>query len=297
MEQIERYRGCLVGLAIGDALGATVQFKRPGTFREVEGMEGGGCYNLDPGQWTDDTSMALCLAESLLEDGFDPGSQMDKYMRWWREGYLSSTGKCFDMGRTVNNSMWKYKRTGKAFAGPRDPQTAGNGSLMRLAPVPMYYAEDIVLATDMSGESSLTTHGAEECIDACRLFGGMLVTALNGGSKRDILGIRISDASSRIAEVMKGSYKRKSPPEIIGSGYVVKTLEAVLWAFSGTSNFSDGMLRVVNLGDDSDTTGAIYGQIAGAHYGMGSIPSEWVEPLCMRDEIVGLADRLYTDRF
>src|SRR5690348_11419095 len=99
---IDRYRGALVGLAVGDAVGTTLEFATPGTFEPITDMVGGGPFELLPGQWTDDTSMALCLAESLLHcGGHDPRDQMQRYVRWWREGHLSSTGRCFDIGRTV----------------------------------------------------------------------------------------------------------------------------------------------------------------------------------------------------
>jgi hypothetical protein len=132
----DRYRGGLLGLAIGDALGTTVELKAPGTFKPITDMVGGGPFGLKPGQWTDDTSMALCLAESLIEKrGFEPKDQMDRYCRWWKKGYLSNTESCFDIGITVKTALASYLRTGELFAGSTDPFTAGNGSLMRLAPV------------------------------------------------------------------------------------------------------------------------------------------------------------------
>ena len=136
----DRYRGALLGLAVGDALGTTLEFKAPGTFKPITDMVGGGPFGLEPGQWTDDTSMAFCLAESLIEKrGFDPKDQMDRYCRWWKEGYLSSTGTCFDIGITVRTALAHYLRSGEPFAGSTDPLTAGNGSLMRLAPVPLAF--------------------------------------------------------------------------------------------------------------------------------------------------------------
>lgn len=138
-----RYRGSLLGLAAGDALGTTAEFKAPGTFSPLKDIVGGGPFNLKPGQWTDDTSMALCLAESLVSrNGFDAQDQMERYSRWRNEGYLSSTGRCFDIGNTVSQALVRFARTGDPFAGFADPRSAGNGSLMRLAPVPLFFAED-----------------------------------------------------------------------------------------------------------------------------------------------------------
>ncbi len=155
----DRLTGALIGLAVGDALGTTLEFKRPGTFEPITDMVGGGPFGLAPGRWTDDTSMALCLAESLVETGgFDPADQMRRYVRWWREGHLSSTGRCFDIGTTVRASLTQFERDGQPFAGSTDPRTAGNGSLMRLSPVVMYYADDPRTAVAMAAESSRTTH-------------------------------------------------------------------------------------------------------------------------------------------
>ena len=183
-----RFRGPLVGLAAGDALGTTLEFKKPGTFQPITDMIGGGPFRLNPGQWTDDTSMALCLATSLVEaDVFDPQDQMDRYVRWWREGYMSSTEKCFDIGNTVRAALQAYGQTGEPYSGSTDPKTAGNGSLMRMAPVPLFYASDPEKAIFYGGESSRTTHGAEEAIDACRYFTGLIIGALQGRSKDEIL--------------------------------------------------------------------------------------------------------------
>jgi ADP-ribosyl-[dinitrogen reductase] hydrolase len=188
--RIERYRGALLGLAVGDALGTTVEFKRPYTFAPVKDMVGGGYYNLEPGQWTDDTSMALCLAESLIEcNGHNPRDQMERYVRWWRHGHHSSTGRCFDIGKTVHQALSAFEQTGNPISGPTHEWSAGNGSLMRLAPVPMFFAaNDTADPVAMCAASSVTTHGAPVAIDACRYFGALLVGALNGASKEALVG-------------------------------------------------------------------------------------------------------------
>ena len=299
----DRFRGCLLGLATGDALGTTLEFKPPGTFEEIDDMVGSGPFGLQPGQWTDDTSMALCLAASLIErDGFDPVDQMQRYVRWRDEGYMSSTGECFDIGNTVADALSRFSETGEPFAGSPDPWSAGNGSLMRLAPVPMYFAWDAAEAIDRSAESSKTTHGAREAVDACRYFSGLLVGALTGIDKEMLLSAgyspvdglwRRSPLAEKVAIVADGSFKDREPPQIQGTGYVVNSLEAALWAFHKSRDFREGALLAVNLGDDADTTGAIYGQVAGAHYGAEAIPPEWRERLAMEAEIASMADSLY----
>jgi len=298
----DRYFGCLLGLAIGDALGATLEFKSPGTFTPITDMLGGGPFHLKPGEWTDDTSMALCLAESLIErPAFDPIDQLERYVRWWRKGYLSSTGRCFDIGNTVRAALTRFERNHASYGGLTDPDSAGNGSLMRLTPVPLRYAKDPLTAIERSGASSRTTHGAQAAVDACRYFGGLLIGALRGVSKEELLFSRYAPVPRywldhplhpAIDEVALGSFKRKQPPAIKGTGYVVNSLEAALWAFHRSASFREGALLAVNLGDDADTTGAVYGQLAGAYYGAAQIPSEWRERVVKRELIQSFADRL-----
>jgi ADP-ribosyl-[dinitrogen reductase] hydrolase len=291
----DRFRGCLLGLAVGDAVGTTVEFKPRGSFKPLTDMVGGGPFNLQTGQWTDDTSMALCLATSLVECGcFDPLDQMERYFRWINEGYLSSTGTCFDIGGTVAAALNRFQRNGEPFAGSTDPWSAGNGSIMRLAPIPMFYYPDIKAAQYYAMESSRTTHGAEECLDACRLLAGMIVRALAGESQD---GVVLAEAESfagspKIVSLAKGDYLYKSEGEIRGSGYVVESLEAALWCFMNTSSYMDAVLTAANLGEDADTTAAVCGQLSGAYYGETGIPPSWLEKLAMGEEITDLAEKL-----
>jgi len=293
-DDLNRFRGCLLGLAVGDAIGTTVEFKPRGSFPTVTDMVGGGPFHLKPGQWTDDTSMALCLATSLIfNNGFDPIDQMDRYWDWYQNGYLSSTGEFFDIGNTIREALERYKHTGNPFSGSTSPDMAGNGSLMRLAPVPMFYFPDLEKIIHFAGESSRTTHGALECLEACRLFAEMIFRAISGMSKDDILfSSTIKISSPKIKEVASGEYRQKTTTEIQGTGYIVKSLEAALWCFYQTDTFESAILRATNLGDDADTTAAICGQIAGAYYGESEIPAKWLERLFMRTEITDLADKL-----
>ena len=300
MDELERYKGCLLGLACGDAVGTTVEFRPRGQFALVNDMVGGGPFALKPGQWTDDTSMALCLAVSLLErGGFDPRDQMNRYVRWMKEGYLSSTGTCFDIGNTVRTALTRYLATGEPYAGSTDPHTAGNGSLMRLAPIPMRYAHNVEQAQEFAAQSSRTTHGAQEAIDACRLFAMMLVLALRGEPKDTVLFDSITrlhadqPLASEIAKIGVGSYRDKNMRDIRGTGYVVQSFEAALWCFYTTETYRDAILRATNLGDDADTTAAICGQIAGASYGIGGIPADWLDKLAQRRFIETKAEELY----
>jgi ADP-ribosyl-[dinitrogen reductase] hydrolase len=298
----DRFLGALLGLATGDAVGTTLEFRPPGSFTPIDDMAGGGPFGLRPGQWTDDTSMALCLATSLLErGGFDPADQMERYLRWYKEGYLSSTGRCFDIGNTVRAALERYERSGEPYSGSTDPYSAGNGSIMRLAPVVLYFAGDAAEAIAQAAASSRTTHGAAAAVDGCRYLAALLLGALAGEPKQVLLQPRYTpvaglwDAQPLVPEidaVAAGSFWEKDPPAIRGSGYVVESLEAALWAFARSDSFREGCLLAANLGDDADTTAAVYGQVAGAYYGAAAIPDAWRASLARHDQIVALADRL-----
>ncbi|NLG28163.1 MAG: ADP-ribosylglycohydrolase family protein [Chloroflexi bacterium] len=295
----DRARGALLGLACGDALGTTVEFRARGSFVPVTDMVGGGQFGLRPGEWTDDTSMALCLAESLVTcAGFDARDQMQRYCRWMDEAYLSSNGKCFDIGNATGSALRRFQRTGEPFSGSTDPHSAGNGSLMRLAPIPIWRHASLAEAVFYSGESARTTHGAAECVAATRLFGAMLCCALAGQPKEQVLapaswraevGALPTPALQAIAD---GAYRGKREAEIRSGGYVVHTLEAALWCVTTTGTYAEAVLRAANLGDDADTVAAVTGQLAGALYGADAIPRAWRERLVMVDRIVALADAL-----
>ncbi len=293
-----RYRGALLGLACGDAVGTVAEFKPRGAFPPITDMTGGGPFRLKAGEWTDDTALALCLATSLVEcGGFDPRDQMERYCRWRDEGYLSSNGRCFDIGRTTANALARYRATGNPYSGSTDPRAAGNGSIMRLAPVPMFYAADLAQVERYSAASSRTTHAAPEAVDACRLFGVMLALALRGETQPTVLNaggfVFDPELAPAIRSIAAGAYRDKSSDEINSSGYVVESLEAALWCFYRTDNYREAVLLAANLGDDADTTAAVCGQIAGAYYGVESIPPEWLRKLALRDTIEKLADGLY----
>jgi ADP-ribosylglycohydrolase len=231
MERLERYRACLLGLAVGDALGTTLEFKAPGSFVPITGIVGGGPFRLKAGEWTDDTSMALCLAESLVEcGGFNPLDQMERYLRWYRHGHLSSNGRCFDIGNTVRQALHTFEQSGEPFCGSDDPRAAGNGSIMRLAPVPMFFASDPAAAVRYAADSSRTTHAAREAVDACRYFGALIAGALEGRGKDELLSDHFEPVAGlwkeqplapSIAEIANGSFKHREPPDIRGTGYVV----------------------------------------------------------------------------
>ena len=293
-DKLSRARGALLGLTVGDAIGTTVEFEPRGSFALLTDMVGGGPFNLLPGQWTDDTSMALCLTNSLLENGFDLHDQMQRYVRWHDEGYLSSNGRCFDIGMATSSALRRFQRTSNPVAGSRDPANAGNGSIMRLAPVPIHYLDTPYQAVELSALQSTTTHQAPECLSACCLFAEILIRALQGQTREDVLApsLQTLPMSDALQSIGQGQYKTKSREQIRGSGYVVQSLEAALWCFSQTDSFEACVLLAANLGDDADTTAAIAGQVAGAYYGESGIPAPWLHKLTMAKEIGQWAEQL-----
>lgn len=280
-----------MGLAVGDAVGTTLEFRHRGTFEPITDMEGGGPFCLKAGEWTDDTSMALCLADSLIKkQAFSLDDQLMRYSWWADHGYLSSNGECFDIGNTTWAAIQHFKMHGTNIVGQDDNQ-AGNGSIMRLAPVLLAF-EDFERSVLYAGESSSATHNTTVCIHACRLLGWIIATGIRGGTKAQMLSSPNLRLEERIKAIAEGSYRKKHQLEIKGSGFVVQSLEAALWAFYITDTFRDCILAAANLGDDADTTAAVAGQIAGAFYGESGIPQEWLAKLALRDKISAFADKL-----
>jgi ADP-ribosylglycohydrolase len=294
----DRYKGALVGLAVGDA---RHESKSPGRFNPSADLTGGGVSEIEPGQWTGSTSMALCLATSLLEcRGFDPRDQMDRYARWLHDGYLSSNGRAFGVGPEVLAALERYESTGEPYAGGGDAGTAGSGSLVRVAAIPMYLLHDGARAKELAARMSQTTHAAVDAVDACRYMTGLITGALRGESKEALLSDLYSPVynywlfrqvalSPKIDAVARGVYKRKRASDFRGGKDVVDTLEAALWALFKTGDFAAGALLAMSLENDTDTTGAVYGQLAGAYYGYTAIPEGWRTKIARRDEIEDLA--------
>jgi len=302
IDRLDRHTGCLLGLAIGDALGAPIEFNPPGSFEPLSDMIAGGPFNLQRGQYTDDTTMALCIAESILaRRAFDPVDQLERFVRWYRQGYLSSTGECFDIGNTTRASLEDFERNGEPFRSPGGLR-GSNGAIMRLAPVAMAFANQPANAIRLCGESARTTHNFTECVDTCRLLGALIIGALRGDPKDRLLSPGYSPVDGlwvpqpltpSVQEISLGSYKHKYPPAIRGGGLASESLEAALWAFYNSRSYEEGVLLAVNLGDDADSTGAVFGQLAGAFYSFPDIPGRWLEALWSPQLILEYARGIY----
>ena len=286
-----------MGLAVGDALGAAVEFKAPGTFEPVTEFRSGGPHGLAPGEWTDDTSMALALADSIAVAGWDLDDQARRYVRWWHEGQYSVTGRCFDIGNTTAGALNRFLQTHNArSSGPQSDHSSGNGSIMRLAPVPIRFfdllPERMAELSTLAVDSSLPTHASPQCLSSCRYMTLVLCGLIQGLDRQEVLAPdwqplqtlhKLEPLHPEVERVAMGSFRDREPPEIRGSGYVVSSLEAALWAFVNANDFREAVLRAVNLGDDADTTGAVCGQFAGAYWGESGIPAKWLTDLARKD--------------
>lgn len=265
--------------------------------------------------------MALCMCESLLLCGeFNGWDQQQRYMRWFQDGHLSSTGVCFDIGKTTRKNLLDNIRAKRPLCSPdmMTDMASGNGSLMRLLPAVLYFAHDPSTALDMSALSSMTTHPSQIACDACRYFAALIIGALQGASKQELLCIGSSEGKLFVPDgvdprywedvdngmhplrsevlhvVQQRTFASKRPPEIKNGGFVVDALEAVLWAFHTFDSFQEGVLAITNLGDDSDTVACIYGQLAGVYYGMHGIPQMWVEKIALNAFISVCAEELHS---
>jgi len=305
-ERLDRLRGMLVGLSVGDAMGAPVEFLSPAMFEPVHGFREGGPHYLPAGYWTDDTSLALCTAVSLIQkNGHDSLDQMIRYSRWYREGFASSTGMAFGIGEQTRRAIELFEDHGLIYGELwqtmlQNPYGAGNGAIMRLAPVLIHYHHDSELAVRYASDNAFLTHPDSRCVETNQVFAQLILNVLNsppGFDKSSLLSfdtlITLSiELGDELMAVLNGSFRYKNAEQLNTGGQVVNTLEAVLWAFYHASSFEEGLLALVNLGGDSDTLGAVYGQLAGAYWGYNAIPYEWRAGLFAEPVIRHLADCL-----
>lgn len=296
-----RIRGCVLGLACGDALGAPLEWQNPSQVPPPTDLLPSATHNTPAGTWTDDTSLFLCLTASLLcQGGFDAKDQMTRYEAWLHHGYLSAMDQAFGSGRTTRRAIAQFTRSGNPYSGSSELRDSGNGSLSRSSAIALYYANDPERALHYAAESSRTTHASPLCLDACRYFTALLLGALAGTPHDTLLQARYdpfpgcwkSPLHPEIEAVAQGSFRLRSPPDIRGTGYVVQSLEAALWAVHEAKSFQDACQRAVHLYEDADSTGALAGALAGTLWGVEAIPSRWTETLRHTNGLLRFADAL-----
>ena len=276
--------GSIIGLAIGDALGTTLEFSsNPPEDRSLWHCEitGGGPFCVPVGGWTDDTSMALALGYAYqTKQGFDPEEISKNFIAWWLDGEYSWANNCFDIGGATLSALTRlnHLRPGESFyQGATNAESSGNGGIMRLAPAVVANSSDLELAVKESVLQSQITHASEECC----LYADLLARVIYAGDPF-------------ITEVADYILPDSTPwSQLPSSGYVKDTFECAMWAARNSTSFEECLLLAVNRRGDADTIGAVAGQIAGAMYGYTSIPQRWNEVLVWHDDIVSLATSLY----
>ena len=296
---LSRARGALVGLAVGDAVGTTNEFKVAGTFKPITDMVGGGPFLLKPGQWTDDTSMALCIADSLLAKGrYDSLDVMERYQRWFSKGYRSSTDRCFDIGGQVRAALFDFEHEQRVPVTAKRSNRAGNGAIMRLAPIVIagFEHREIREIVVTAGLSARETHYSVEAEAATEVFAALLVGALLGWAPEHIINVGWASTGPAFdemaARVISTDPAERASWESETSGYIVHSLRLAVHGLLDFPSFKDATLAIANMGGDSDTNAAIYGQLGGAFYGIEAIPASWRSTLHQGEEIDALARAL-----
>jgi len=294
----DRIAGAMLGLAVGDALGAPVEFRRRGTFPLVTDMDTVRSPRLPPGAWTDDTAMALCLADSLLaHEDLDPRDLLDRFCRWRDAGEHTSMGVCVGIGQGTLRALNDYSRSGITCAVAR-PRSDGNGALMRVAPVACRHWSSTTKAIDLARRQSWTTHGSPLSADCCARAVELMCGLLQGDSwvgasaRSSSLSTATSTATSTAACPPAGWWPGLTREQVVAGGFVADTLHAAFWAVDSTDTFEGAVVAAVNLGDDADTVGAVAGQIAGCRYGRAGIPARWLSALVGVERIEAVARRL-----
>lgn len=276
----DRQLGCFMGLAVGDAVGTTLEFRIRDSYKHITDMTGGGPFNLAPGEWTDDTSMALGLADAIVSNGMDQLAILRNFTDWYQNGKFSHNGKCFDIGIATENALLVFINSGyvNPVCGNPDTRNSGNGGIMRLAPAAIF-AKSAEQAIDYGISQSVTTHSSPLCVDIAGRLGNILWQLMETGKCK-----------------FEDNYLTLPRDQISSSGYVLSTFDAAIWCFVQTDNFRDCVLLAANLGDDADTVAAVAGQIAGAAYGYNAIPTDWIEKLVWHNKIKDYTDKILDRR-
>ncbi len=298
-ETLDKLRGMLVGLAVGDALGAIYEFYSANNLAHLKTLKM-RTINRTTGIWTDDTAMALCLADSLIENnGYDSFDVMNKYLDWHLTGYRSYFSCGEGIGIQTAGSIISYKEGHTIIpANKQRTSNAGNGALMRLAPVVIaaygkLKPQDVLKLARISARE---THYSQEAEATAEIFAYILYKAVKNPSKEDIVDITDAPFSSAVnSSVLNRINARYSHKELVDlGGYSIDALKIAIWGFLNYDNFKSGINAVIKLGGDTDTNGAIYGQLAGAYYGYSAIPLNWRNNLYQEQDIVFVADSLAT---
>lgn len=290
---LDRSVAALQGLAIGDALGAPREGLQRDSYPRMRDFTAGGTHDLGVGEWTDDTAMAISLAESLLaRDGLDERDLLERFLRWYRFGENACGGRAVGISDKTRHTLEAFERTRRLDVA-REVENAGNGCIMRLAPLAIFHRGNPESARRSAARQALVTHGSEEAVATTVLFAEMLVVALHTGEVAAISEAARVATHPSLAAIVRGDYRTKPRAAICSAPRACDTLEAALWCLWHADDFEGAVVEAVNLGGDTDTIGAVTGQLAGAVFGTASIPRRWSAQLHSADRLVNLARRLH----
>lgn len=296
----------LIGFAVGDALGVPIEFTPRSSHKDnpLTEMVGFGSHSVPAGTWSDDTSMTIAAMDSICDNrGIDYDDIMDKFCQWAKNAKYTATGVLFDIGIGTRNALNSYynRRTRAVLSGGKDERNNGNGSLMRMLPIVFYLYYNDISEDDVINTINLysgLTHGHDISKLGCNIYYDFMKSLLDGKSieesyysllNKDYTKYFDKDIVDKYKRILSGELQYCSVDEISSSGYIVSTLEASIWALLKTNSYEDAVVKAINLGDDTDTIGAITGSMAGVFYGKESIPKRWCEKLAKRDFLEFLA--------
>ena len=288
---LDRSSGALLGLAIGDALGAPFEGLERDSYPHISDFAAGGVNAVEPGAWTDDTAMAICLAESLLARGrIDERDLLERFLRWYRKGENACGGRAIGISEKTRATLETYERSQRTDAAV-EVDNSGNGAIMRLAPVAIYFHRDSAEARRSAVRQARVTHTSATAVATAELLAELLVLGIRTGDPGDVLRA----ATRALSRHLRGAidHRGKTPEQISSAPRAVDTLEAALWCLRRAGNFEGAIVEAVNLGGDSDTLGAVAGQLAGAIFGASAIPTRWRDTLLSRARLAELARQLH----
>ncbi|MBB1127204.1 ADP-ribosylglycohydrolase family protein [Thiospirillum jenense] len=278
---VDKAKGAFFGAICGDALGTTLEFC-PRIYEEekkIREIVGGGQFNLPAGGWTDDTAMALCIAESLVKNqGYHPASIMRNFASWMTTGEFSFNHRRVDIGVTTSQAISHYLTDPSTpYHGLNDEDSQGNGSIMRLSPIFTYYRHDAIEGTRVAMDQSLLTHAHPTCVEYCKKCADVVYLAYQNQFHTDVL-----------------THKTTRYQDVKSRGFVIDTYNAACYALGNSHSFEEAVVLAVNLGDDADTVGAVTGMFAGAYYGYSNIPERWVSKLLWLEYLNEMSELLLT---
>ncbi|MEI0564053.1 ADP-ribosylglycohydrolase family protein [Brachyspira pulli] len=307
-----KLKSAILGLAVGDALGVPYEFISRDIIKNnpCKDMIGYGTHNKKAGTWSDDTSLTLCLLDNLNSKNINYNDIMDSFALWYDKGHYTADGDTFDIGITTRDAIDNYKNGKNPIkCGLSDEYSNGNGSLMRILPIAFYikkYFDGKLFenseAINIIYNVSSLTHSHKRSLIACVIYTAIVLNLINDMKIEEAINKALKDSFNyyknekeinNYKRIFDSDFKKLNDTKIQSSGYVVNTLEASIWILLNTSNYKDAVLKAVNLGDDTDTTAAVTGGLAGLYYCVDNIPSKWIDTLINKELIINICSKFF----